>query len=570
MNRAIQRLVCALCLMTGLLFAGPVAAQTTSPESAAESEAVSEEADLLGRIEGLKAQVDKLKGELRGAEGEDRVVALTQIMTRERELRELLADLVALATEPPEEGVSSQALSAKAQTLVKEQAEVVRDEVAAIQDRMAELRTQRDQAATGERAPIELKLGNQDELLAALLQDLFNLGEWKEQLGLDPQSDLDYLDNVLQERAEKLAGRMELTLEELKTQQARLAKAAEADKEAIQLELAALELRRDRLKEALVATVDLMRQRKLDATVYSQLLIQATGEITGEIFDTKVAFGLLQQWLEVGRKHLVENGPGWIFKLIVFVLILLVFKLLANVAGRLVRRAVSTSKLSISVLLQEFFVTLASKAVLILGVLVALSQLGIQLGPLLAGLGVAGFIIGFALQDTLSNFASGMMILVYRPYDVGDVVEAGGVMGKVKQMSLVSTTILTFDNQKLVVPNNKIWGDVIRNVTAEGTRRVDLVFGISYQDDIAHAERVLWEIVNAHELVLTEPAPVIRLHTLGESSVDFVVRPWVATAEYWTVYWDITRAVKERFDAEGISIPFPQRDVHLFQQPATA
>jgi small conductance mechanosensitive channel len=570
MNRAIQRLVCALCLMTGLLFAGPVAAQTTSPEPAAESEAVSEEVDLLGRIEGLKAQVDKLKGELRGAEGEDRVVALTQIMTRERELRELLADLVALVAEPPGEGASSQALNAKAQTLVKEQAEVVRDELAAIQDRMAELRTQRDQAATGERAPIELKLGNQDELLAALMQDLFNLGGWKEQLGLDPQSDLDYLDKVLQERAEKLAGRMELTLEELKTQQERLSKAAEADKEAIQLELAAFELRRDRLKEALAATVDLMRQRKLDATVYSQLLIQATGEITGDIFDTKVAFGLVQQWLEVGRKHLVENGPGWIFKLIVFVLILLVFKLLANVAGRLVRRAVSTSKLSISVLLQEFFVTLASKAVLVLGVLVALSQLGIQLGPLLAGLGVAGFIIGFALQDTLSNFASGMMILVYRPYDVGDVVEAGGVMGKVKQMSLVSTTILTFDNQKLVVPNNKIWGDVIRNVTAEGTRRVDLVFGISYQDDIAHAERVLWEIVNAHELVLTEPAPVIRLHTLGESSVDFVVRPWVATAEYWTVYWDITRAVKERFDAEGISIPFPQRDVHLFQQPATA
>ena len=194
------------------------------------------------------------------------------------------------------------------------------------------------------------------------------------------------------------------------------------------------------------------------------------------------------------------------------------------------------------------------------------SQLGIQLGPLLAGLGVAGFIIGFALQDTLSNFASGMMILIYRPFDVGDLIEAGGVTGKVSEMSLVSTTVLTVDNQKLVVPNNKIWGDVIRNVTAQKMRRIDMTFGIGYSDDIAHAERVLAEIVQCEERVLADPEPVIRLHTLGESSVDFVVRPWVRTADYWEVYWDITRKVKERFDAEGISIPFPQRDVHLIRE----
>jgi small conductance mechanosensitive channel len=199
-------------------------------------------------------------------------------------------------------------------------------------------------------------------------------------------------------------------------------------------------------------------------------------------------------------------------------------------------------------------------------VLIALSQLGIQLGPLLAGLGVAGFIIGFALQDTLSNFASGMMILIYRPFDVGDLIEAGGVTGKVSEMSLVSTTVLTVDNQKLVVPNNKIWGDVIRNVTSQQMRRIDMTFGIGYSDDIAHAERVLTEIVQDESRVLADPEPVIRLHSLGESSVDFVVRPWVRTADYWEVYWDITRKVKERFDAEGISIPFPQRDVHLIQQ----
>jgi small conductance mechanosensitive channel len=137
-------------------------------------------------------------------------------------------------------------------------------------------------------------------------------------------------------------------------------------------------------------------------------------------------------------------------------------------------------------------------------------------------------------------------------------------------MSLVSTTILTFDNQTIVVPNNKIWGDVIRNVTAQQTRRVDLVFGVSYEDDIAKAERILQEIIDADERVLASPAPVIRLHELADSSVNFVVRPWVATGDYWSVYWDTIRAVKLAFDAEGVSFPYPQRQVTLdFSQPLT-
>lgn len=313
-----------------------------------------------------------------------------------------------------------------------------------------------------------------------------------------------------------------------------------------------------------------MDTREIDTSEYSQLLIQTTGEITAKVLDRRVLVGMLQQWFKQLKQWLIEHGPGIIVKAIVVLLILLVFRMLGNFTGRLVARGIASSRLSFSRLLEDFFVTVASKAVLFLGILIALSQLGIQLGPLLAGLGVAGFIIGFALQDTLSNFASGMMILIYRPFDVGDMVEAGGVMGKVSEMSLVSTTVLTVDNQKLVVPNNKIWGDVIRNVTAQDKRRIDMSFGIGYSDDIAHAERVLSEIIEADERVLDNPEPVIRLHNPGDSSVDFIVRPWVRTGEYWDVYWDITRKVKERFDAEGISIPFPQRDVHLYREAPQA
>jgi small conductance mechanosensitive channel len=183
---------------------------------------------------------------------------------------------------------------------------------------------------------------------------------------------------------------------------------------------------------------------------------------------------------------------------------------------------------------------------------------------MLAGLGIAGFVLGFALQETLGNFAAGVMILAYRPYDVGDLIEcSGGVFGKVSAMNLVSTTILTPDNQTRVVPNGKIWGDVITNVTAQKVRRVDLTFGISYADDIPHAEEVLWSIVKEHPMVLDDPPPIVKVHELGDSSVNFVVRPWVSRDDYWDTHWDITREVKLRFDREGISIPFPQRDVHL-------
>ena len=182
---------------------------------------------------------------------------------------------------------------------------------------------------------------------------------------------------------------------------------------------------------------------------------------------------------------------------------------------------------------------------------------------MLTGLGIAGFIVGFALQDTLSNFAAGVMILVYQPFDVGHVIEAAGVSGKVAKMSLVMTTITTFDNQVLIVPNGKIWGSVIRNKSAEPTRRVDLVFRVGHSEDIARSERILWEVVESDERVLKEPAPTIKVHELGEWSVDFIVRPWVRTEDYFPVYWDLTRAVKDHFDKEGIRLPVPQRDIHV-------
>ncbi|MHC4558895.1 MAG: mechanosensitive ion channel family protein [Planctomycetota bacterium] len=268
---------------------------------------------------------------------------------------------------------------------------------------------------------------------------------------------------------------------------------------------------------------------------------------------------LVWGWLESK-----EGGRRWGKNIVLFLITLLVSYILACIMGRITQRTVAASK-KCSDLLKQFFVTAVRKTVIIIGIIVALSMLEVNIAPFIAGIGVAGFVIGFALQGTLSNFASGLMILIYRPFDVGQIIEAAGVKGIVDSMNLVSTTIKTFDNQIVVVPNGEIWGGVITNVTGSDTRRVDMTFGISYSDDITKAAQVLEDIVSRHELILKEPEPVIKLHELADSSVNFVCRPWVKTADYWTVYWDVTRAVKERFDGEGISIPFPQRDVHIYK-----
>jgi small conductance mechanosensitive channel len=283
-------------------------------------------------------------------------------------------------------------------------------------------------------------------------------------------------------------------------------------------------------------------------------------EVSGLSLDTSNASGFIataKDWLlsETGGIALAIN-------LVLFLVVLFAFSILGRIAAGITARALNKFGKT-SDLLRDFFTNTVRKLIFFVGLVVALSLLGINIGPLLAAMGAVGFIVGFALQGTLSNFASGIMILLYRPYDLGDVVEVAGSVGGVSAMSLVSTTIKTPDNQVLVIPNNSIWGGTIKNITGSDTRRVDMVFGIGYDDNTDKAAKVLEEILKAHSLVLKDPAPVVKMHELADSSVNFVVRPWCKTSDYWAVYWDITREVKKRFDAEGISIPYPQMDVHM-------
>ncbi len=244
--------------------------------------------------------------------------------------------------------------------------------------------------------------------------------------------------------------------------------------------------------------------------------------------------------------------------LLAFLALIMVARIVRNYARRLFARVPDLSKL-----LQTFLTLVVYWLTIAVGLMVVLSALGVDITPLFAVVGGASFIIAFAMQDTLGNLAAGLMIMFNRPFDEGDYITAGGTSGTVSAVSVVSTKVKTPDNQVIIIPNSKVWGDVITNTTASEIRRVDLVFGIGYDDSIEAAQRVLEQVVTAHEKVLSDPAPVIRVGALADSSVNFIVRPWTRSEDYWGVLWDLNRSVKEAFDTHGISIPFPQADMHI-------
>lgn len=237
-----------------------------------------------------------------------------------------------------------------------------------------------------------------------------------------------------------------------------------------------------------------------------------------------------------------------------------VIKQLIKVLERVLRKS------SVDDMLVNFIGSIANVVLLLFVIVASLNQLGVDTTSLIALLGAAGLAIGLSLQDSLKNFAAGVMLIIFKPFREGDFVEAAGVSAVVEKIQIFNSVMRTGDNREVIVPNGAIYSGVIINYSARDTRRVDMVFGIGYDDDLRKAKAVLTEIIEADERILKDPAPVIAVSELADSSVNFVVRPWVNSADYWAVLWETTEAVKLRFDEEGISIPYPQMDVHLHKQ----
>lgn len=427
------------------------------------------------------------------------------------------------------------------------------------QSTLGELVSESDAASGAERLTIESRVTRQADRLLEAYQSLADVTLALEQVNVDVSRQRAFLVDGLKSAAGGLVTRVHMAKRERDSANARLSR--DASNAELRYASEASDERFKRTTQSLATAIELMNRMGLENTDLRVALISATGRMTTDIFQWKVLLGLLQGWWDRVVEVFIVKAPQWLFQIVLMTLTFLGFRALSKLVRRVVRRAVGHSHLS--ELMRGTLVRLSAHGVMLIGYLVILTQLGVQVAPLLAGLGIAGFVVGFAMQNTLSNFAAGGMILGNQPFDVGDEIEVAGVFGTVKRMSLVSTTILTPDNQTLILPNSTVWGGVIRNRTAQLVRRVDLTFSIGYGEDVEKAERVLREIVAGEANVLKDPAPVIRLHQLADSSVNFVVRAWTGRDKYWDVYWDLTRAVKMRFDAERITIPYPQRDVHV-------
>jgi small conductance mechanosensitive channel len=272
----------------------------------------------------------------------------------------------------------------------------------------------------------------------------------------------------------------------------------------------------------------------------------------------------MEKIVESGVEMVSAYGLNVLAALLIFVIGRWVSRRITHLVVRLLRKN-NVDETLVGFLENVFYYTLV-----ILVVIAAASQLGVNTASLLTMVGAAGLAVGLALKDSLSNIASGVMLVLFRPFRVGDLVEAGGVTGKVQQIQIFNTVLNTPDNRRVIVPNGSITSDTITNVTANDTRRVDLVIGIGYDDDISRAKAIVADVLAASEGVLTDPAPVIAVHELADSSVNLVVRPWARVQDYWPVYWGLTEGIKVAFDREKISIPYPQRDLHMIPVPSEA
>ena len=269
--------------------------------------------------------------------------------------------------------------------------------------------------------------------------------------------------------------------------------------------------------------------------------------------------------------NFVENLPGlvalvtaWGIRIIGALAVFIIGKMVASWLRRLTRRGLERGKTDPT--LVPFISSLVYYLALAFVVIAVLGIFGIPTASLVAVLGAAGLAVGLALQGTLSNFAAGVMLLIFRPFKLGDFVDAGGAVGVIDSVGIFSTTLRSPDNVLITVPNSQIYGSTIKNYTALESRRVDLEIGISYDDDIQRAVDTIREVIARDDRVLDEPAPQIAVGGLGDSSVNLVVRPWCRPADYWDVRFDLLRAIKEGLEANGCSIPYPQADVHLFQE----
>jgi small conductance mechanosensitive channel len=554
-------LACLMAIASAPALADSDAVPTETVETEeAEPQLILDARELIERIDAGRDQVRVLTREMKGAEGDDLVVLEHRLVQEKSALLDAVAELVANYEAQVEAELETTELRAWLVDIVTSLTPQLVSHIERLEERLTNWRRQRDDLDAENALEFEAEMGRRMDWIESLYSAYVQHVAHREILDLPFEKVKADVSKRVLSRAQSLAGRIEL-IAQRRAADERLS-AANADDPKLKAAVQLIEARNRPLLRALGHQADLMDEIGLDSATFRKVMITATGEVSVDLFRAPVAFELLQDLATSAERWATENGRRLGGRLVLFIFILAIFRVLASLTRRLVERSTRRSR-GRTQLVEQMMLALAGRSVMMIGILVALSQVGVELAPILTGLGIVGFIVGFALQDSLSNFASGVMILMYQPYDVDDLIEAGGVFGVVGRMSLVSTTIMTIDNQTLIVPNSKIWGDVIKNVTNQPQRRIDLEVRLGYDGNVDRALEILKGILKDNKKVLVDPEPTVKLHRFGESALEIIVRPWVETADYWEVRWDLLENIKRAFDAEGIDFPVPRNDVRL-------
>ena len=510
--------------------------------------------------------VEQITGEIELAKGIEARALKKQLRTTQRNYRDLLwkfvDDLAQLDNKTVQDKYAqlvSSHLSAESATIKKaiekaqKDADVLEETIIAGKKNI--YMVGRD-AGKARLADLQWKLYKKGKELDTLYSDLVKNAQKINQTGGDASQDLNLATTLVSRQADMLSGFIGVNKDEVLRLEKKLRVVRNESESGRKLlaDIGSKNLRIQDDAKRLKAMAELLASMEVDASYYEKTVVQSIGSISTDVFDKKVAAQLFTEWWLKTKKWFTKEAPAIIGKTITFLSIMLLAYIIAFLVKKMLHRVFKQTRPDMSELAQKFIVSMSAKIIIIIGFLLALSNLGIQIGPLLAGLGIMGFIIGFALQDTLSNFASGLMILIYRPYDVGDKIRVAGIEGKVSKMNLVNSTIYTSENHELTIPNNKIWEDIIHNITSVALHRLDLYFEAPFTADSETVLAAISKAIDESPLVIDDKDKEVRIYQLGKREVKYLARFWISTEDIDEAKWAIPEGVKKRFDEDGISL----------------
>jgi len=525
----------------------------------------------VARARQLLVQLDESKREIlallksgEGLTGEDLDLKRVEAMAIVGDANVLMGDLVGvLAGLDPAVAAHDSILSA-AESHLRFQAELTLEAIERVHAGLVELQHLRGSTPPDGLGRLESRIGEDEGNLNKWAARVVDIGRMMEEIGFDASGIWDRIDRFETEHAEQLGNQLQLALLERRRarEQIEAARRIGIDVQQEQLlRFQAAEMRVEATVSSMTSAADLLDARGFDSSEYRLLVIRATGRVTEDVLNWKVLLGLAGGALHDILGWLRDRGPTALVRFGIVILFALVFRVIGWLAWQLVRFFLRLPKL-----MADLLGRLVRPASTIVGIAVGLWFLGVNPTTLLAGLGVAGIIVGLALQDSLSNLAAGLFILLYKPYDVDEIVQAGGVLGRVKRMGLANTTIITFDNRRFFVPNRKIWGDIIENRSLEKIRRVQATVRVSYDDDVVKVLRYIGETLKESDLVLDEPAPAIFVSKLDDSWLEVSVWPWTRTENWWALETQLPLILQVGLSKRGVAVPYPRRRIDISRE----